>query len=624
MNIQGIIFLISTITLITSFILIKKVNKKISILTSIGIALVLDLCYNAFICYVLTFFTIPNKLYILAIINFLISIILIVKILKKDKNNKFNLQEYSINKMDVIATLVILIVTLGVSYANFGFPFNIKYESGDPATHYLTSVKFMQDERLLTISEDKVFNSFESRKFASYVNSGLIMKCFEGKIDIIDNYVIFIAFGIFILYLTGYLIYFVMCNFAKNTKAKVLALILSILSILGYPLNSLLFGFEYMSLSFAIILAIIEMMLIIKENKIKMSYNLIILFLLNFGLFCSYYMFVPFVYPAEWIYLCIYSYKKDKKIICKNNILMLTITLLVPFLLGYIYHMEPNIYKIIINKTINKTINTDEILDIPIRLMESGFNTFGYIYTNLYSNFILLAPLALYVVIRKFKENKFLSILFILNVLFIALLLVGRAFDKVSYYYLSKNYFTLWIIIFILNFRGLMYIFEKQENISVMLVTLYVGILIIYLVSVPTIMRNDEVVTSRENAFTVMDIYGANKDIIKNRSSDFLHSEIELLKYANNKYDLGDDYIIVGDLEQIHWTYVFLQNIQENEVTKKKSGQNKIDYTYLETKNMLKDSKYIICFTRTSQYRRRKEAIQNIEKLNDGTVILYE
>ena len=620
MNIQGIIFLISTIALIISFILIKKVNKKISILTSIGIALVLDMCYNAFLCYVLTFFTIPNKLYILAIINFLISIILIIKILKKDKNNKFNLQEYSINKMDVIATLVILIITLGVAYANFGFPFNIKYESGDPATHYLTSVKFMQDERLLTVSEDKVFKSFESRKFASYVNSGLIMKCFEGKIDIIDNYVIFIAFGIFILYLTGYLIYFVMCNFAKNTKAKVLALILSILCILGYPLNSLLFGFEYMSLSFTIILAIIEMMIIIKEDKIKMSYNLIILFLLNFGLFCSYYMFVPFVYPAEWIYLCIYSYKKDKKIICKNNILMLTITLLVPFLLGYIYHMEPNIYKILINKT----INTDEILDIPIRLMESGFNTFGYIYTNLYSNFILLAPLALYVVIRKFKENKFLSILFIFNVLFIALLLVGRAFDKVSYYYLSKNYFTLWIIIFILNFRGLMYIFEKQENISVMLVTLYVGILIIYLVSVPTIMRNDEVVTSRENAFTVMDIYGANKDIIKNRSSDFLHTEIDLLKYANNKYDLADDYIIVGDVEQIHWTYVFLQNIQENEVTKKKSGQNKIDYTYLETKNMLKDSKYIICFTRTSQYRRRREAIQDIEKLNDGTVILYE
>ena len=620
MNIQGIIFFISTIALIISFILIKKVNKKISILTSIGIALVLDMCYNAFLCYVLTFFTIPNKLYILAIINFLISIILIIKILKKDKNNKFNLQEYSINKMDVIATLVILIITLGVAYANFGFPFNIKYESGDPATHYLTSVKFMQDERLLTVSEDKVFKSFESRKFASYVNSGLIMKCFEEKIDIIDNYVIFIAFGIFILYLTGYLIYFVMCNFAKNTKAKVLALILSILCIWGYPLNSLLFGFEYMSLSFTIILAIIEMMIIIKEDKIKMSYNLIILFLLNFGLFCSYYMFVPFVYPAEWIYLCIYSYKKDKKIICKNNILMLTITLLVPFVLGYIYHMEPNIYKILINKT----INTDEILDIPIRLMESGFNTFGYIYTNLYSNFIMLVPLALYVVIRKFKENKFLSILFIFNVLYIVVLLVGRALDKVSYYYLSKNYFTLWIIIFILNFRGLMYIFEKQENISVMLVTLYVGILIIYLVSVPTIMRNDEVVTSRENAFTVMDIYGANKDIIKNRSSDFLHTEIDLLKYANNKYDLADDYIIVGDVEQIHWTYVFLQNIQENEVTKKKSGQNKIDYTYLETKNMLKDSKYIICFTRTSQYRRRREAIQNIEKLNDGTVILYE
>ena len=46
--------------------------------------------------------------------------------------------------------------------------------------HFLSSIKFMQDEELLTDSEDEVYD-FSVRKFASYVNSGLLMKCFENK-----------------------------------------------------------------------------------------------------------------------------------------------------------------------------------------------------------------------------------------------------------------------------------------------------------------------------------------------------------------------------------------------------------------------------------------------------------
>ena len=613
MNLEGIIFVITTVILNASFILIKKVDKKISILTFIGITAVINMCYNAFICYVLTFFNIPNKLYILAIINLVISIILIIKILRKNKNNKFNIQEYSINRVDSFSAVVILIITLLVTFLNFRFPFNIKYETGDPATHYLTSIKFMQEEKLLTNSKDFAFGNFETRKFASYVNSGLLMKCFEGKINVIDNYVIFIAFGIFILYLTGYLIYFILCRFTKNEKNKILALIVSILCLLGYPLNSLLFGFEYMSMSFTIILAIIAMMFMIKEDKIKFSYSIIILFLINFGLFCSYYMFVPFVYSAEWIYLCIYSYKKEKKIICKNNIIMLTVTLLVPFFLGYIYHMEPSIYKILINNS----IDTEEILDVPKSLIGSGFNGFGYIYTNLYSNFILLLPLALYVVIRKFKENKFLSILFILNVLYIILLLIGRAFDKVSYYYLSKNYFTLWIIIFILNFRGLMYLAEKQEILPIMLVVLYVGILVVYLISVPTVLEKGEKVSSRENIFTLMDICGSNKYIIQDCEEDFNHSEIELLKYILENYDLEDNYLIFGNPEQISWGYSFTQYVVENDETENRRGQNKFDVTFLEYDNLLNKAKYVIYFKYTLGYKYLNE------ELFENSTILY-
>ena len=91
------------------------------------------------------------------------------------------------------------------------------------------------------------------RKFGSYVNSGLIMQCFKNVIDEIDYYNIFILFGIFIFFMTGAILFNFMAKYAKTTGEKILALIFCLLCILGYPFNSLLFGFEYLSMGLLVI-----------------------------------------------------------------------------------------------------------------------------------------------------------------------------------------------------------------------------------------------------------------------------------------------------------------------------------------------------------------------------------
>lgn len=392
MNLKGVIYVASVIFLQIIFLCKKKTDKKLNIFSTIGVSIVLIMCFNAFVSYCLTFFALKTSITTLTIINLVLSLIIGILILKDRKNNsKFTMQKYEVNKMDIFAIVIIGIITIFTAVLNFDILFNIKYESSDPSCHYLTSLKFMKEEKLLSVSEDDVYNNFTSRKFASYVNSGLLMKCFEGKIDYIDNYKIFIAFGIFILFLTGYMLYCVLNHFSKDDKTKALALVVTILCVLGYPLNSLLFGFEYMSLSFTVILAIIEIIYLIGKDFINKKWYITTLFLLNFGIFCSYYMFVPFVYPAEWIYLCIFSYQKDKKILTKSNIFVLTITLLLPFLLGYIYHLAPSIYQVLIK---DNALNGD-ILSTSKGIIDGGFNTSGYIYTDLYSNFILLLPLSI-------------------------------------------------------------------------------------------------------------------------------------------------------------------------------------------------------------------------------------
>ncbi len=86
---MGIVYGISVIVLIIAFILIKKTDKKLNIISFTSLSIVLMLCYNAVICYVLTFFKIPNTLTILSAINYIITVIIFLFIIKKKKIQKY-------------------------------------------------------------------------------------------------------------------------------------------------------------------------------------------------------------------------------------------------------------------------------------------------------------------------------------------------------------------------------------------------------------------------------------------------------------------------------------------------------------------------------------------------------
>lgn len=436
---MGIIYALTVLILFTSFVLIKKTDKKLNILSFIAIAIGVLFCYNTFVCYVLTFFVIPVTLLNLSIINLVISIILIFFIIRKKQT-----QAYEINKIDILYILLLLVAVLIVSYLNFGFPFNIKYETGDPSVHYLTSDMFSENDSLLITDKDEVYGGFATRKTVSYVNSGLIMKCFSGVIDSYYNYNIFIVFGIFVLFITAWAMYTTISSFAIDKKTRFLAFIVSLIYTMGYPLNSFLFGFEYLSMGILLICLIFDMVHYFKVAELKTIYTVIIFALLNFGVFSAYYMFVPFLYPALWLYFCIHSYEKDKSIFTKKNILLLVTTLLIPFFLGIIYFIIPGIYGVIIKSA----IDAETLLKYSSNLVGRGLATYGYIYVNLYSNMLLLLPMAIYFIVKKWKENKFAIMNMIFCIAFIELMLVGFLFGKVSIYYLSKNYFALWFILF--------------------------------------------------------------------------------------------------------------------------------------------------------------------------------
>lgn len=600
---MGIIYILSLIMLTTTFILIKKTEKKLNILSFINITIGVIFCYNTFLSYVLTFFTIPVTLTTLSIINIVITIILATLIYKKA-----GIQSYEIHKIDLIYISIFLLAVIIVSYLNFGFPFNIKYETGDPAAHYLTSEMFSENDSLLVKDNDEVYGGFTTRKTVSYVNSGLIMKVLDGIIDPFYNYNIFIIFGILVLFITASSMYTTISSFAIDKKTRFLAFIISLIYVMGYPLNSFLFGFEYLSMGILLICLLFDMVYYFKNKELKLTYIIVIIALLNFGIFSAYYMFVPFIYSALWIYFCIHSYEKEKSIFTKKNILLLTTTLLIPFILGFIYHIAPEIYGVIINSK----LNGETMFNFSSHLVNKGLSVYGYIYVNLYSNLILLLPIPIYLIVKKWKENKFAIINMIFCIAFIELLLIGYSFGKVSIYYLSKNYFALWFIIFYLNYKGLVEIYKKNPKLSFGLVGFYISLIILSLLFIDVKLEAKEISVD-ERPTAVVEAFGVNKTILKQKYTDLYSEEIEILKYLKDNISYDNKIEVVSELEQGYWTYVLTRYIQnKDEIYKGLSGQDTLTKKTLAVKENIENADYVVYFNRSRLYKYLKERIHNL------------
>lgn len=610
-----VIYLISVIIILVSFILVEKTKKPINILGFLGISIVGLFCYNTFVCYILTFFTIPVTLFSLSIINILISLLFIILIIRNKQ-----IQKYIFNKVDLIYISLIAIVILIISYINFGIPFNIKYETSDPSVHYLTSVMFAESDALLAgVEDDAVYGSFNVRKTVSYVNSGLLMKCFCNDLKPMDCYNVFVLFGILTLFLTGVTMYFALINFAKNQEHKLWAFVVSLICVLGYPLNSFLFGFEYLSMGLLIICVIINLIDYYDKEILSLKYFILLMTLLNFGLFASYYMFVPFVYPALWIYFYIKNYQKTKKIITKEVIFLWAVTLLLPFILGYIYHIEPNMYAIFINKS----ASIENIVEYSSHLINTGLAANGYIYINLYSNMLLLLPLTIYLFIKdaknnNLKNNYFICILLFFIIAFIEILMIGYKMEKVSIYYLSKNYFALWIILMYCNYKALIQLSENNNYLPRLFIGSYVFLMIICTIFSNVKMIDDALKNKDETLLSVMEIFGSNKTMLIKEKEKLNQNEIDILMYARDNLDYNSEIEVVSEGIQYYWSYALLRYINDEELTEEYYAQPKMNLKSYLLKEKVNNVDYMIYFNRSKRYQQLKD------RLFENAEIIYE
>ncbi len=594
-----IVYGISIILLFVAIMLIKKSEQKLNVIVWSVLTSLVMLCYNTFICYIFTMCNIPITLVSLTITNLIITIALFIIMLYLKQ-----IQSYEVDKKDIGAIAIIFAVVFLVVIIQYGIPFNIKYIMTDSSAHYLSAYEFYQRDTLLLKAEN--IHVDKCLMPGAYSNIGNLFRIFAPLIGEMNLYHIFILFDIYIFTLGGILLYFIIKKHIHSNLTYGLAIVVSILYMLGYQLNTMLSGYSYLSVGIIIIETIILFMQFFEKDELKTSVNIVFLCLLCTQVFLSYYLFVPAVYGALGIYYLIHLKKKHGKIWNKEMIAYVLITLVIPTIIGFTYQILPEMTSL-----------------TQIQTLEN-IKTEGYIYRNMITNVLLLIPFSVYFLYHIIKNRKmsFMLVFFIIFILYMILIGVAMKMQMISTYYFYKLHFILWVIMWILCYKGAITIIENSKIGDIIVKTFmifYVGLVIAsFLTSQVQITKTT---TTSESLKDVMDIYGINKTLMIRLSSDFSTEEIEILKYIKeNNISLHDkNTLILANQRQEYWIWGILQY------------QFKDNLNYATTNKDIKNwnenyYEYVIYFYRAGYYKEYRDSMnfENCEVLfeNESGAIL--
>lgn len=154
------------------------------------------LAYNITICMLLGILNIKQNIWLLAIINLVISGALLYKPLKHKEY-----QKYKCSKLDIFMISIILII-FGVMFVKDLYIYNgdVTHVAIDSAIHYRAAKHYSENLELFIYAEDKTFFDFNIMQTGAYINDGIFMNVINGITDI-DKIYLYQMFDVLVLFI---------------------------------------------------------------------------------------------------------------------------------------------------------------------------------------------------------------------------------------------------------------------------------------------------------------------------------------------------------------------------------------------------------------------------------------
>ncbi len=538
---------------------IKKSNKVQYGAVWIPVSALLLTFYQCLLAAIFSIVHIPVNIVSVGIGDFVLSIVLWFFIVKKKK-----IQSYQYEKVDVGFLIFLVVMVALFAKQRYGLDLHIHYQTIDPAQHLKNAMDMIKEQRVTAMF------------YASFHN-GLLIQWLAPLRKASQYYQIYVLGDILHFLLAGFTFYAVIRRYMKDNYLKAAAFFVGAVYLFGYPANSTIFGFSYLGMCVTIIACTIIITDAYIHEEITKWLGITFLSLCCLGVFECYVLFMPVVFFS--VFFCVLrNQKKLGKLISLDTVKVCLGIFLVPTFLG-LYFTYLGIFGSG-DTTVGSAIAQE-----------------GGIYKDLFSNFALLLPIALFGYYHLYKEKKNWIILYLFPclVLFLLGLFSLGMSGRVSSYYFYKNYYLLWLIVFILAFAGILYIEKGNRILLFLCAIIWFGIAHVGTMDIEDRiehMNPQFVVNSNSNAYC--DIFIFNRDALFNAAYPF--PKVQLYQYAMENLSDTKEYIpLAGGFEDYFWMEAV-------------TGQRNSDFRYWDEG--------------TDSFFQRLQKVEYVMVLKDGDIYL--
>ena len=563
-------YFVTEILLCIVFLLIPKSKEKQNFFIWIPVTVITYYCYTIFMAGVLSILHISACVVSIGVINVLLSIAGIVYLRKKSDK-----QCYFIDVWDAVFLFVYIALIVYVFDSRFTGDLRIIFETSDPGTHLKLAMNFVNQKSV-------------SGMYAGSVINGLFVDAMSWKFSGAYIYKSFIINCGINYFLSGLMFYAATIGFVKKDWQKLVVYITTIIYVMGYPLNDLLYGFLYLQITITIISYLFFVVKIYMMDKtINPLYARFFMSLGCLAVGVGYSLFAPLVFVV--LLLCItYNFWKEKKLFGKYF-----------FSKQYIVHslqvfLMPTVFVLWF------MILYPNIFGSGATNFGSAINMEGAIYRNLYSDFIIYILFALYGMITAFKKRDILfhHVLLPGGILYTLFFAFRMFHGKVSTYYYYKLNYLLWMIILVSFVEGIIILLEREFVLIMTYVMLVACVFTLYI-------TNFEEKSQEKNVNTIpfcvaSNFYRVNyfNSIIRQNKTEINQelvkiSDLVCQKYkTDTSYDTEQTTIIIGNWMYLYW-YEALINQRMSQLVNRSVEQNVNEFQqghYGEFMVILKDS----------------------------------
>lgn len=521
----SIFYIISVIIIYSGVMLFPKNGRKCSAAVWSVVSLILMFVFHTMYGIVAgNIMKLPVNLISMGICNIITGAVFHAYIIKSRKR-----QEYYADVTGWIMLAGLLVCTLIIGMLRFDVTFNMfRYATSDSSVHLNRVLKIVNNQRLT------------DNRFYLYLIEAMVINVFSPVVNPGNYYRIFILCDLFMWFLSGAVFFALIRKYMSDKKLTVYGIIFILMYYFAYPLNNLIYGFNYLGAAVTLAAFIMFAARCFQDGMMQRWFSVMCMCLGNIAVTLCYTQFMPATLAASVLFTGAVVLS-EKKNVNYRRLALIAVLCVILGAAGMYYIISTGFGS----------------LDVLLESLRGEGPVYRDLWSNVFFYIIFIVMYAKYCIRhKKLHEGYFFLIPL---VCYAGLFFVFVVNEMAAAYYFYKFHYLLWLFILYAAFAGLFYSIQKYSEIYRVYTVIAGVILVIALTGVEDRLSSANVWwVSQAKSEAYFDIYRWNEKSLQQNRTD-ITNDMQAMYYVVSQLVEDEDTVVayLGNYEDYWIKYYY-------------------------------------------------------------------